>query len=75
MTYQVTRDCIGHGANSPNPLWPGSAKLTVNFVMVSEEGDEPSFAFGNGVTDNGLTKAPGLNQVKSRRDLIAEGAF
>ena len=75
MTYQVTRDFIGYGANPPDPQWPGDAKLSVNFVINYEEGSEPSFELGDGVTENGLTEAHGLNQVKSGRDLAAEGMF
>ncbi|NBS42772.1 MAG: hypothetical protein EBT34_03385 [Acetobacteraceae bacterium] len=75
MTYQVTRDFIGYGANPPDPQWPGGAKIAVNFVINYEEGSEPSFELGDGVTENGLTEAHGLNQVKSGRDLAAEGMF
>jgi allantoinase len=75
MTYQVTRDFIGYGANLPDPQWPGGAKLAVNFVINYEEGSEPSFELGDGFTENGLTEAHGLNQVKSGRDLAAEGMF
>jgi allantoinase len=75
MTYQVARDFIGYGANPPDPQWPGGAKLAVNFVINFEEGSEPSFELGDGVTENGLTEAHGLNQVKSGRDLAAEGMF
>ena len=75
MTYQVTRDFIGYGANPPDPQWPGGAKIAVNFVINYEEGSEPSFELGDGFTENGLTEAHGLNQVKSGRDLAAEGMF
>jgi peptidoglycan/xylan/chitin deacetylase (PgdA/CDA1 family) len=44
-------------------------------VINYEEGSEPSFELGDGVTENGLTEAHGLNQVKSGRDLAAEGMF
>jgi allantoinase len=53
MTYQVARDFIGYGANPPDPQWPGGAKLAVNFVINFEEGSEPSFELGDGVTENG----------------------
>jgi peptidoglycan/xylan/chitin deacetylase (PgdA/CDA1 family) len=75
MPYEVRRDFIGYGANPPDPQWPGGARLAVNFVMNYEEGSEPSYQLGDGVTENGLTEAHGLNQVKSGRDLAAEGMF
>lgn len=75
MPYEVKRDFIGYGANPPDPHWPKGAKLAVNFVMNYEEGSEPSMQDGEGLTENGLTEAHGLNQLKSGRDLAAEGMF
>jgi peptidoglycan/xylan/chitin deacetylase (PgdA/CDA1 family) len=75
MTYQVKRDFIGYGANPPDPQWPGGAKIAVNFVMNYEEGSEPSFELGDGRTEAGLTEAHPASQVKSGRDLAAEGMF
>ena len=75
MTYNAPRDFIGYGANPPDPHWPGGAKIAVNFVINYEEGSEPSFELGDGITENGLTEAHGLNQVKAGRDLAAEGMF
>jgi len=75
MPYEVKRDFIGYGANPPDPQWPGGAKLAVNFVINYEEGSEPSIELGDGYTENGLTESHGLNQLKSGRDLAAEGMF
>ena len=75
MPYQVARDFRGYGANPPDPQWPGGARLAVNFVINYEEGSEPSYALGDGVTETGLTESHGLNQLKSGRDLAAEGMF
>jgi allantoinase len=75
MPYEVTRDFRGYGASPPDPRWPDGARLAVNFVINYEEGSEPSYALGDGVTESGLTEAHGLNQVKSGRDLAAEGMF
>ena len=75
MPYEVARDFRGYGANPPDPRWPGGARLAVNFVINYEEGSEPSYALGDGVTETGLTESHGLNQLKSGRDLAAEGMF
>jgi allantoinase len=75
MAYEVRRDFRGYGADPPNPRWPDGARLAVNFVINYEEGSEPSFALGDGVTETGLTESHGLNQLKSGRDLAAEGMF
>ena len=75
MPYQVKRDFVGYADNPPDPQWPGDAKLAVNFVMNYEEGSEPSVQDGEGYTEHGLTEAMGISQVKSGRDLAAEGMF
>jgi peptidoglycan/xylan/chitin deacetylase (PgdA/CDA1 family) len=75
MPYEVKRDFIGYGATPPDPQWPGGARLAVNFVINYEEGSEPSFELGDGVTENGLTESHGLNQTGAGRDLAAEGMF
>ena len=75
MPYEVNRDFIGYGANPPDPQWPGGAKLAVNFVINYEEGSEPSIELGDGYSETGLTESHGANQVKSGRDLAAEGMF
>ena len=75
MPYEVQRDFRGYGAAPPDPRWPNGARLAVNFVINYEEGSEPSYALGDGVTETGLTESHGLNQLKSGRDLAAEGMF
>ncbi|MFC7475258.1 allantoinase PuuE [Dankookia sp. GCM10030260] len=75
MPYEVQRDFRGYGASPPDPRWPNGARLAVNFVINYEEGSEPSYALGDGVTETGLTESHGLNQLKSGRDLAAEGMF
>ena len=75
MPYEVQREILGYGANPPDPRWPNGARLAVNFVINYEEGSEPSYALGDGVTETGLTESHGLNQLKSGRDLAAEGMF
>jgi len=75
MPYDVKRDFVGYGGTPPDPQWPGGARLAVNFVFNYEEGSEPSFELGDGVTESGLTEAHGLNQTGGGRDLAAEGMF
>jgi putative urate catabolism protein len=69
------RDFIGYGRTPPDPQWPGGAKIAVNFVMNYEEGSEPSIQDGEGFTETGLTEAHGRNEIRSGRDLAAEGMF
>ena len=75
MAWEPQRDFIGYGANPPDPKWPNGARLALNFVMNYEEGSEPSVQDGEGHTETGLTESHGMYQVKSGRDLAAEGMF
>jgi allantoinase len=66
------RDFIGYGPTPPDAQWPGGAKLAINLVLNYEEGSEPSFPDGDGVTEAGLTDG---GRGGGRRDLAAEGMF
>ena len=73
MTTQPPRDLVGYGPNPPDPRWPNGARLALNFALNFEEGSEPSFADGDGVTEASLTEA-GPQGLKGR-DLAAESMF
>jgi peptidoglycan/xylan/chitin deacetylase (PgdA/CDA1 family) len=73
MTTEPVRDFIGYGGNPPDPEWPNDAKLAVNFVMNFEEGSEPSFTDGDGLSEAALTEV-GPQGLKDR-DLAAESQF
>jgi allantoinase len=66
------RDFIGYGPTPPDAQWPGGAKLAINIVLNYEEGSEPSFPDGDGVTEAGLTDG---GRGGGRRDLAAESMF
>ena len=66
------RDFIGYGPTPPDAQWPNAAKLAINVVLNYEEGSEPSFPDGDGVTEAGLTDG---GRGGGRRDLAAEGMF
>ncbi len=66
------RDFIGYGPIPPDPRWPGSARLAINIVLNYEEGSEPSFPDGDGVTEAGLTDG---GRGGAARDLAAESMF
>jgi peptidoglycan/xylan/chitin deacetylase (PgdA/CDA1 family) len=67
------RDFVGHGARPPHPRWPGEARLALNFCLNYEEGAEPSFPDGDGVSEAGLTEG-GAGAFEGR-DLAAESMF
>ena len=47
MEHVNRRDLIGHGANPPDPRWPGGARVAVQFVINYEEGGENSVLYGD----------------------------
>jgi allantoinase len=69
------RDLVGYGAHPPDPKWPNSARIAINFVMNYEEGSEPSVHDGEGYTEVGLTEADGRDTGIKGRDLAGEGMF
>ncbi len=68
----MERDFIGYGPTPPDAQWPGGAKVALNIVLNYEEGSEPSFPDGDGVTEAGLTDG---GRGGLRRDLAAESMF
>ena len=75
MRYEVKRDFVGYGRDTPDPRWPGQARIAVNFVLNVEEGSEPSMQDGEGYTETGLTEAQARAAIPRGRDLAAEGMF
>jgi peptidoglycan/xylan/chitin deacetylase (PgdA/CDA1 family) len=75
MNYEVERDFVGYGGHPPDPYWPNDARLAVNFVMNNEEGSEPSFSDGDGVSEHGLTEVTSSSTRPGERNLAAESMF
>lgn len=69
----LTRDFVGYGRTPPHPQWPGAARIALNFCINYEEGSEPSYADGDGVTEAALTEGGGGGF--EGRDLAAELMF
>jgi peptidoglycan/xylan/chitin deacetylase (PgdA/CDA1 family) len=68
----LDRDFVGYGRNPPDPKWPGGARVALNVCINYEEGSEPSFADGDGVSETALTEGGG---GFPGRDLAAESMF
>jgi allantoinase len=72
---EFARDLIGYGPHPPDPKWPGSARLAVNFVLNFEEGSEYSFGNGDGRSEVSLTELQASPVPAGERDLAAESMF
>ena len=72
---RTPRDMVGYGANPPDILWPGGARVAVNFVLNYEEGSEYSIGDGDGKSDTALTEVAQARVPVGLRDLAAESMF
>jgi peptidoglycan/xylan/chitin deacetylase (PgdA/CDA1 family) len=70
-----TRDFRGYGQHPPNPAWPGSAAVALNFVMNFEEGSEYSFHDGDGRSEGALLEVANSRVPQGQRDLAAESMY
>ena len=63
------RDFIGYAANPPDPRWPGSARLAINFVVNYEEGGERSILHGDQTSETRLSDLAKAAPIRNGRDL------
>jgi allantoinase len=75
MTKPYPRDMVGYGGKLPDPKWPGSARLAVNFVLNYEEGSEYSIPEGDGASETILSEANLGAGLGKRRDLAIESIY
>lgn len=73
--WDFSRDFIGYGGQSPQPNWPGNARLAVNFVINLEEGAERCILDGDATSENYLTEMCGREALSGERDLFSESIF
>ena len=60
------RDFIGYGANPPSALWPGGAKIAVQFVINYEEGGERNVLDGDPHSEVFLSEIIGAQPYTDR---------
>lgn len=56
MTARYPRNLVGYGAAAPNPQWPRSARVAVQFVLNYEEGGESSVLHGDAGSEQFLSE-------------------
>jgi putative urate catabolism protein len=69
------RDLVGYADRPPDPRWPGSARLAVNFVLNYEEGGERSVLHGDDVSETRLSDLFLTAPRRGARDLNVESAY
>lgn len=69
------RDLKGYGATTPDPKWPGGAKVAVSFVLNYEEGGERSILHGDKTSESFLHEVPGGIPREKMRDEQVESVY
>jgi len=69
------RDLAGYGRNTPDPRWPGGARVAVQFVINFEEGGENSVLHGDEASEAFLTDVLGAKPWLGQRHLNVESMF
>ncbi len=61
------RDLHGHGAKTPDPAWPGGAKIALQFVINYEEGGENNLLHGDPASEAFLSETIGAQPWPGQR--------
>jgi putative urate catabolism protein len=73
MTYP--RDLVGYGRNTPDPRWPGSAVVAVQFVVNYEEGGESNILHGDPSSEWLLSEIVGAQPWPGERHMNMESLY
>ena len=65
-TNSYPRDLIGYGRNPPHALWPGKARIAVQFVLNYEEGGENCILHGDPSSETFLSEIIGAQAFEAR---------
>ncbi|MCB1382384.1 MAG: allantoinase PuuE [Notoacmeibacter sp.] len=69
------RDMRGHGAATPDPRWPGDARIAVQFVINYEEGGENCLLHGDGQSEAFLSEIVGAANWPGQRHWNMESIY
>ncbi|MDI6028146.1 allantoinase PuuE [Corticibacterium sp. UT-5YL-CI-8] len=72
---RYVRDMRGHGANPPDPKWPGGAHVAVQFVVNYEEGGENNILHGDAASEAFLSEIVGAAQWPGMRHWNMESIY
>ncbi len=73
MSYP--RDLIGYGRRTPDPKWPGGARLALQIVMNYEEGGERSILHGDTESESFLHEVVATEPLPGVRNLNVESVY
>jgi len=69
------RELIGYGPNTPNPDWPGGARVAVQFVLNYEEGGENCVLHGDPTSECFLSEIVGATPWPGERNMSMESIY
>ena len=69
------RDMVGYGRHTPDPQWPGGARVAVQFVINYEEGGENSILHGDAASEAFLSEIVGAAPWPGQRHMNMESIY
>jgi len=69
------RDLVGYGRYTPDPQWPGKARIAVQFVINYEEGGENCILHGDAASESFLSESVGAQPLLGVRNLNMESMY
>jgi len=75
MDATYPRDLRGYGPTPPDPVWPGGARVAVQFVINYEEGAENSVLHGDAGAETFLSEIIGAQPVSQQRHMSMESLY
>lgn len=69
------RDMHGYGRETPDPKWPGGAKIAVQFVINYEEGGENNILHGDAASEAFLSEIVGAAAWPGQRHMNMESIY
>ncbi len=75
MTEAYPRDMVGYGRETPDPKWPGGARLAVQIVINYEEGSENCILHGDAASEAFLSEMVGAAPLEGARNMNMESVY
>lgn len=75
MSHDYPRDLIGYGQCTPDPYWPGQARLALQFVINYEEGGENCILHGDPASEAFLSEIVGAQALPGVRHVNMESIY
>ena len=69
------RDLVGYGRRTPDPRWPGAARLALQFAINYEEGAESCLLHGDAAAEAFLSDSIGAAPLVGQRNMNMESLY